>query len=122
MAAISRRHFRMYFLERKCVNFIKISLKFVRNGPINNIPALVHIMAWRRPGDKPLSEPMMASLVTHICVTQPQGVKMLTAVHPSICLLKYNRRHDAKMTFYASPHLVTMYFDFYTLVQSYVVI
>ena len=29
-------------------------------------------MAWRRPGDKPLSEPMMASLLTHICVTLPQ--------------------------------------------------
>ena len=27
---------------------IKISLKFVPNGPINNIPALVHKMAWRR--------------------------------------------------------------------------
>ena len=27
-------------------------------APINNIPALVQIMAWRRPGDKPLSEPM----------------------------------------------------------------
>ena len=31
------------------------SLKFVPNGLINNIPALVLIMAWRRPGDKPLS-------------------------------------------------------------------
>ena len=39
---------------------IKISLKFVPEGPINNIPALVEIMAWCRPGDKPLSEPMMA--------------------------------------------------------------
>ena len=38
---------------------IKISLKFVPKGPINNIPALVQIMAWRRTGDKPLSEPMM---------------------------------------------------------------
>ena len=28
-------------------------------GPINDIPTLVQIMAWRRPGDKPLSEPMM---------------------------------------------------------------
>ena len=35
----------------------KISMKFVPKGPINNIPALVQIMAWRRPGDKPLSEP-----------------------------------------------------------------
>ena len=53
---------------------IKISLKFVPKGPINNIPALVQIMAWRRPGDKPLSEPMMVSLLTHMCVTRPQWV------------------------------------------------
>ena len=33
------------------------------------------IMAWRRPGDKPLSEPMMVSLLIHICVTRPQRVK-----------------------------------------------
>ena len=39
----------------------KISFKFVPKVPINNIPALVHIMAWRRSGDKPLSEPMMVS-------------------------------------------------------------
>ena len=32
-------------------------------------------MAWRRPGDKPLSEPMMVSLLTHICVTRPQFLK-----------------------------------------------
>ena len=54
---------------------IKISLKFVPKCPINNIPALVWIMAWRRPGNKPLSEPMMVSLTTHICVTRPQWVK-----------------------------------------------
>ena len=33
-------------------------------------------MAWRRPGDKPLSEPTMVSLLTHICVTRPQWVKV----------------------------------------------
>ena len=32
-------------------------------------------MAWRRPGDMPLSELMMVSLLTHICVTRPQWVK-----------------------------------------------
>ena len=31
---------------------ISNSLKFTPKGPINNISALVHIMAWRRPGDK----------------------------------------------------------------------
>ena len=41
---------------------IEISLKFVPKGPINNIPALVQKMAWRRPGDRPLSEPMMVNL------------------------------------------------------------
>ena len=33
-------------------------------------------MAWRRPGDKPLSGPMMVKLPTHICVTRPQWVKI----------------------------------------------
>ena len=56
---------------------INISLKFVPNGPINNIPALFKIMAWRRPGDKPLSEPMMVSLLTHICITHPQWVYII---------------------------------------------
>ena len=38
---------------------LKIWLKFVPKVWNNNIPALVQIMAWLRPGDKPLSEPMM---------------------------------------------------------------
>ena len=53
----------------------RISLKFVPKVRINNIPALVQIMAWRRPGDKPLSEPVMVRSLTHICVTRPQWVK-----------------------------------------------
>ena len=42
---------------------------------ISNIPAFIQIMAWHWPGDKPLSEPMMVSLLMHICVTQPPWVK-----------------------------------------------
>ena len=34
---------------------IKFSLKFVLKGLINNIPALVQIMAWLWPGVNPLS-------------------------------------------------------------------
>ena len=64
---------RIFFNEDAWIS-IKISLKFVLKGPINNIPALVQIMAWRRSGGKPLSEPMMVSLPTHICVTRPQWV------------------------------------------------
>ena len=36
-------------------------MKFVPKDQINNIPALVQIMDWRRPGDKPLSEAMVVS-------------------------------------------------------------
>ena len=70
-----RRHFQVHFVEWKCLNSEKKSQKFVPKGPINNIPSLVQIMAWRRTGDKPLSEPMMVCLLTHICVTRPQWVK-----------------------------------------------
>ena len=41
----------------------QISLQFVSKGPINNTPAVVSIIPWRRPGDKLLSEPMMVSLL-----------------------------------------------------------
>ena len=57
---------------------LKISLMFVPKGPINNILACVQIMAWWWPGDKPLSEPMMLSLLTDICITQPQWVNPWT--------------------------------------------
>ena len=66
--------FKCIFLNENVWIPIKISLKFVPQGPINNIPALVQKMAWRRPGDKPLSGPMMVRLPTHICVTRPQWV------------------------------------------------
>ena len=62
------------FLNEDVWISLKIPLKFVARGPINNIPAFGQIMVWRRPGDRPLSEPMMVCLLTHICVTRPQWV------------------------------------------------
>ena len=75
----NRRHladdiFKCIFLNENVWISITVSLKFVPKGPINNIPALVQIMAWRRPGDKPLSGTMMVRSQTHICVTRPQCV------------------------------------------------
>ena len=69
--------FKRIFFNENVWSSIKISLKFVPKGPITNILALVQIMAWRRSGDKPLSEPMMVSLLTHIYVTRPQWVNSL---------------------------------------------
>ena len=54
--------FNYIFLNENVWISQNISLKCVRKVRINNIPALVQIMAWRRPGDKPLSEPMVVSL------------------------------------------------------------
>ena len=70
--------FKRIFLIENVWTSLKISLKYAPKGPINNIPALVQIMAWRRPGDKPLSEPMVIRLPTHICITRPQWVNNLS--------------------------------------------
>ena len=80
--------FKRIFLNEIVKISIQISLKFVPKGPINNIPALDQIMAWRRSGDKPLSEQMMVSWLTHICVTRPQWVKM-TIVHIEPCFWSF---------------------------------
>ena len=66
--------FKRIFFNENVWSSIKISLKFVPKGPINKIPASFQIMAWHCPGDKPLSEAMLVSLLTHKCVTRPQWV------------------------------------------------
>ena len=45
-----------FFSNENAQMSIRISLNFVPKGPINNILALVQMLAWRRPGDKRLSE------------------------------------------------------------------
>ena len=59
--------FKCIFLNENVWNLIKISLKFVPKGLLHNIPVLVPIMSWHRPGAKPLSEPMIFSLPMRIC-------------------------------------------------------
>ena len=66
--------FKCIFLNENIWVSLEIFPKFVPEVRINNIPALVPIMAWCRSGDKSLSEPMMVSLLTHICVTRPHWV------------------------------------------------
>ena len=64
----NRRHladdiFKSILLIENVLIAITISQKFIPTGPINNIPSLVQIMAWSWPGDKPLSEPVMVTIV-----------------------------------------------------------
>ena len=51
--------FKCVFWSENMKISLKISLEYVPKVPVNNIPALVQVMARRRPGGKPLSEPMM---------------------------------------------------------------
>ena len=57
------RHFADIFqclsLNKRVWISLKISLKFVPNVRVNNIRILVQTMAWRQPGDKPSSEPIL---------------------------------------------------------------
>ena len=69
--------FKRIFLNENVRISIKISQKFFPKGPINTYPPLIQIMAWCQSGNKPLSEPMMVSLLTHICVTRPQWVDFM---------------------------------------------
>ena len=59
--------FKCIFLNENVWISVKISLKFFPKVQINNIPALVQMISWCRPGDKPLSQPMVISLQTHMC-------------------------------------------------------
>ena len=76
----SRWHFEMYFLGRKWMNFDKNSIEVCSRGLTDNIPVLVQIMAWRRPGDRPLPKPIMVSLLAHIWVVRPQPIITLMPI------------------------------------------
>ena len=52
--------FKFNFLYKNWCILIQILLKFVVKGPINNMPALVQIIAQCWTGNKSLSEPLMA--------------------------------------------------------------
>ena len=79
---------------------MKIPLKFVPTGLVNKILELVQMMAWRRPGDKPLFEPMLVILLTHKRDTRPQWVKAVNLQTQQINwrttqLCAYNMRYTA---------------------------
>ena len=62
--------FKCIFWNENAWILLKISLKCVPMVRINNIPALVQMMDWRHPGDKPLSELIMV----HACHTETTTV------------------------------------------------
>ena len=81
--------FKCIFVTGKFVSWFKLHWSFASKGPIDNKSVLVQVIAWRRGGDKLLSETMLTQLidahmrqwggggglthwgrVTHICVSK----------------------------------------------------
>ena len=84
----NRRHFaddvfKCNFMNENVWIPIKISLKFVPEGPINNISALVQIMAWRRIGDDPVQRRIYASLGLNELIHMGWNLIISLGVHPS---------------------------------------
>ena len=52
--------FKYIFMNENYCILIRVSLKFVPEGPIENTSALVQEMAWHKTGDKPLPEAILA--------------------------------------------------------------
>ena len=100
--------FKYIFFNENVYISIMISLKYVPKSLVGNMPALVQIMAWRRAGDKPLSEPIKIFTTTYRC-WQPFGIVVISkpfshcnnvlcsSTHQSAGLFRPN-----KISFYSS--------------------
>ena len=80
------------FNKNICIS-LKIPLKFVPNVRINNIPALVQIMARCRPGDKPLSEPM----IVHGRIYASFGLNELEVCHSDALQTHKSKKFNWKL-------------------------
>ena len=90
-----RRNLQVHFLECEKFRILNnMSLKYVPRGLIDNIAALVQMMAWRRTGDKPLSEAMSYTLLTHIYASP--GLRELTFI---VAVVSQNNRSECNHTF-----------------------
>ena len=93
---LCRWHFQMYFLNENIWISMSVSLKFVAEGKTTNIPALVQIVAWHRPGNNPLSEPMM---VTYWLIYVSHTLNELTTVETNIIILYKEMEEHSKDSF-----------------------
>ena len=108
--------FKCIILNENVCTSIKIALKFVPKGPINTTSALVEIMAWCWPGDKPLSETMMVSLLMHICITRPNELIYGNLLH-KVLTIQIKRKKFPRRCF-LSP---IAYFTLMKFIEIYLV-
>ena len=101
------------FLNENIWISIKISLNFVSEGPISNIPTLVQIMAWRWPGDKLLSEPMLCrftNILASLCLNDAWEMWLWFRMckfqtQPGDWYLEYSSNHNTVKPVY-NDHLM----------------
>ena len=74
---------------------INISLQFVPKGPINDIPALVQIMAWRRPGDTQLSEAITDTGLNDLAIAKERETILCAHFMPCIVFGNYTSQKNA---------------------------
>ena len=74
MAAIFADDIPQFIRKEKIRIFIRISLKFVPDGPVDNESSLVRVMVWRLVGAKPLPEPMTQRTTHNIAYARAQWV------------------------------------------------
>ena len=77
-------HVQMYFPEWKCINFDLDFTEVCAYGS-NQQYSSIGLTAWCRPGDKPLYEPMMISILTHMCVTWTHWVNIKALLNSIWC-------------------------------------
>ena len=70
-------------------------------------------MAWRRLGDNPLSEPMMVSLLWHMCDIRPRWI--FYSIDDHLCLIV------SWGSYYASALWSQYWFSFYLLVKELII-
>ena len=97
--------FKRIFVNENARISIKIQLKLVLKAPIENKAALVRVMAWRRTGDKPLSEQMLNQQWRMYVALGREELRdpLATLYHPADSLrnddviITSKRRHFVKM-------------------------
>ena len=129
--------FKYNFLNENIWILIKISLKFISECPINNIPALIQIIAWHLPGDKPLSELIMVRLLMHmhhsasrswllICYAQiilkiQFNAVIMWSIFPSILIMDTTSPARANM-FFSWIQTVTVCINQHNYMQYHVIL
>ena len=105
MADSSHTHFQIHFLNEDIWISIDMSWKCVPKGKINNIPTLAQLVVCRPPRGKSLSEPMIVSLLTYICVTQPHWVNQWPPIlRTHICVSLQSSHNEPDGVLNHQPH------------------